>query len=143
MKTYIVPFKPFHSKPGTNKEQCLDYLLNGRHGKHDNLRWNEGSDLPEQRMSVKSARFSLTAGGQLSGTTLAEMLDDYFSRVHSTSFTYITNDYVAYQMNATEFREFLNRFAKMERDSKKNGGKVKVRVPHETADLVAWLAERV
>ena len=143
MKYYQITNYHFHEKEGVNKEQCLDFYYNGRHGKHDNLKWYEGSDLPEQHISVKSARFSLCAGGQLIGSDLLEMLDDYFARVASQTFAYVTKAYEVYEMNATEFRAFLVEFGYFERESSKNGGKLKIKAKSESKAMLAWFSERV
>ena len=142
MKHYSITNHHFTAKNGINKEQCLDYHYNGRHGNHDNLKWYEGSDIPEQKISVKSEKFSLTSGGQLKGDNLTEMLNDYFARVASVIFAYVTNDYQVYEMNATEFREFLENFTRLEKDSTKNGGKIKVRAKTESQEMLAWLYSR-
>lgn len=142
MKHYTITNYHFHTKEGINKQQCLDFYYNGRHGKHDNLKWNEGSDLPEQKISVKSAKFSLCAGGQLQGNNLSEMLNDYFARVASTIFAYVTRAYEVYEMNACEFREFLNLFTYFTRESSKNKGSIKIKAKDESADMLKWLAAR-
>ena len=133
----------FAGNEGMNKEQCLDFYYNGRHGKHDNLKWDEGSDLPEQHISVKSARFSLCAGGQLIGSDLLEMLNDYFARVASQTFAYVTKAYEVYEMNATEFRAFLIEFGYLEKESSRNGGKLKIKAKSESKAMLAWFSERV
>ena len=142
MTHYNIINHHFHNNNGINKEQCLDFYLNGRHGKHDNLRWYEGSDLPEQRMSVKSARFSLTAGGQLKGESLEEMLTDFFARVASERFAYVTETYTVYEMNATEFREFMLTFGAIEKDSAKNGGRKKIKAKSESQRMIEWFEMR-
>ena len=142
MTHYNITNHHFHNNNGINKEQCLDFHLNGRHGKHDNLRWYEGSDLPEQKMSVKSARFSLTAGGQLRGESLEEMLTDFFARVASERFAYVTETYTVYEMNATEFREFVLTFGTIEKDSSKNGGRKKIKAKSESQKMIEWFEMR-
>ena len=142
MKRYTIINLHLNANNGINKEQCLDEFYNHRHGKHDNLKWNEGSDLPEQKMSVKSARFSLCAGGQLQGNTIKEMIQDYFARVASVVFAYITNNYEVYEMNATEFQSFLEEFTSLERESSKNGGKIKIKAKSESKKMIQWLEER-
>lgn len=143
MKTYTIINLHLHEKEGINKEQCLDEYYNHRHGKHDNLKWCEGSDLPEQKMSVKSAKFSLCAGGQLVGNTLNEMLNDYFTRVASTVFAYVTKDYRVYEMNATEFREFLETFTYFTLESGKNKKTIKIKAKDESKIMLQWFRERV
>lgn len=134
----ITNYHFFETNEGINKEQCLDFHYNGKHDKHDNLPWNEGSDLPEQRMSVKSAKFSLCSYGQLNGDGFEAKLDDFFARVASIRFAYITKEYVVYEMNATEFRMFLERFSYLS-EVKKSGGKIKGK--GESKIMLEWLAE--
>lgn len=142
MKTYTITAIRTQENEGINKEQSLNFFHNGKVDRHDNLKWNEGSDLPEQHMSVKSARFSLCAGGQLKGATISEMLNDYFARVASTTFAYVTCDYIVYEMNAQEFRAFLERFGSLERESSRNGGKVKIKAKSESKAMLEWFKER-
>ena len=66
------------------------------------------------------------------GDTLSEKLDYYFARVHSDVFVYITKGYIAYEMNKSEFRKFLEVFSTLERESEKNGGQVKIRCRKES-----------
>lgn len=143
MRYYQITNHHFHEKEGINKEQCLDFHYNGRHGKHDNLKWYEGSDLPEQHISVKSAKFSLCAGGQLAGDSLLEMLDDYFARVASEIFAYVTKSYEVFEMNAVEFRAFLIEFGYFSRESSSNNGKIKIKAKDESKAMLKWLSERV
>ena len=70
------------------------------------------------------------------------MVNDYFSRVHSTEFDYVARDFTVYIMNAEEFREFLMTFCYVARESYKNGGKLKVRARSESKRMVEWLNER-
>ena len=142
MKAYAITAIRTHKNEGINKQQSMDFFHNGRTGRHDNLKWYETSDLPEQSMSVKSARFSLCAGGQLKGKNIQEMLDDYFARVASIKFTYVTCDYVAYEMDAKEFRAFLECFGTLEKESTQNGGKIKVKAKSESKEMLKWLKER-
>ena len=141
MRTYTIINYNFHNKEGINKEQCLDYHFNGKHGKHDNLKWNEGSDLPEQNMSVKSSKFSLCAGGQLHGNNINEMIEDFFARVASTVFAYVTKTYEVYEMNATEFQEFLTEFGYLSYESGHHD-KIKIKAKSESKIMLDWFKTR-
>ena len=146
MKHFKIENVALHQKAGINKEWALSlHFLGYCPTKHDKTPWNVGSDIEPLKMSVKSDRFSLTAGGQLRGQSKAEMLDDYFNRVASKVFAYVTNDYEVYEMNATEFRAFLECFTYTECDSSKNGGKLKLRAYRENRndnEMLKWLEER-
>lgn len=147
MVYFKIEYVTLHEKAGINKEWALSVHLTGKHPKkHDTTAWNMGSDIEPLKMSVKSDRFSLTAGGQLIGKDKKEMLDDYFNRVASKRFAYVTNAYEVFEMNAQEFRAFLESFTYTERDSGKNGGKLKLRAYRETRnddEMLKWLFERV
>jgi predicted PolB exonuclease-like 3'-5' exonuclease len=119
----------------------VDFTLTGNIRKADNHKWDADSDIPELNMSVKSARFTLAYA--LNGETKEEKINDYFSRVKSTSWAYITTEGQIYIMNRIEFHMFLMLFCTLERDSTKNGGKVKVRFAHETAKVREWLRGQV
>jgi hypothetical protein len=147
MKYFKIEYQVKHTNNGIAKEWSLCQALTGSHPiKHDRTAWNVGSDIESLHISVKSDRFSLTSGGQLHGQNKAEMLNDYFARVASTTFAYVTNTYEAYLMNATEFRAFLEAFTATECDSSKNGGKLKLRAYREErndSEMLKWLNERV
>lgn len=140
MRTLQITNLNISHNAGINAEQSLRYFLHGYTTAHDSRRFDEASDI--DNISVKSAHFTLVQGGLLNGSELEPMVDDYFSRVHSTEFAYVARDFTVYMMNAEEFREFLMTFCTVERDSYKNGGKLKVRARSESKRMVEWLNER-
>lgn len=140
MRTLKITNLNISHNAGINAEQSLRYFLHGYTTAHDNRRFDKASDI--DNISVKSARFTLVQGGLLNGSDLEAMVNDYFSRVHSTEFDYVARDFTVYIMNAEEFREFLMTFCYLERDSHKNGGKLKVRARSESKKMVEWLNER-
>lgn len=140
MRTLQITNLNISHNAGINAEQSLRYFLHGYTTAHDSRRFDEASDI--DNISVKSAHFTLVQGGLLNGSELKPMVDGYFSRVHSTEFAYVARDFTVYMMNAEEFREFLMTFGTVERDSYKNGGKLKVRARSESKRMVEWLNER-
>lgn len=140
MRTLKITNLNISHNAGINAEQSLHYFLHGYTTAHDSRRFDEASDI--DNISVKSAHFTLVQGGLLNGSELEPMVDDYFSRVHSTEFAYVARDFTVYMMNAKEFREFLMAFCTVERDSYKNGGKLKVRARSESKKMMNWLNER-
>lgn len=140
MYTFKIANLNISHNAGINAEQSLRYFLHGYTTAHDSRRFDEASDI--DNISVKSAHFTLVQGGLLNGSELEPMVDDYFSRVHSTEFAYVARDFTVYMMNAKEFREFLMAFCTVERDSYKNGGKLKVRARSESKKMMNWLNER-
>ena len=126
---------------GQHSQQTVDFTLTGQLRKADNHKWNIESDIPELNMSVKADRFTLAS--DLMGETLSQKISDYFNRTASTSWAYITNEGQIYIMNRIEFHMFLMLFCTLERDSTKNGGKIKVRFAHETNKVREWLRGQV
>lgn len=140
MKTVIIQtIERTYKNNGSHAQQALDFTLTGLIRPHDHCKWNEGSDIPEYNMSVKADRFTLAS--DLIGETMEDKISDYFERTASTVFAYVATTGIAYIMNAFEFRHFLLAFCKLERDSSKNGGRMKVRFPHETEKVREWLGQ--
>ena len=130
---------------GDRAEENFDFFMNGKISGKDSKAYNIDSDVNCNGIgySVKSNHFSLVSAGLLKGETMAEMLDYYFATVHSTMAVYVTKDNIAYVMNMNEFRQMLEMFAGLERESSKNGGGVKIRCRAESKKMREWLAEKV
>ena len=142
MTTYTaISINRTYRNNGLHAQQVVDYTLTGQVRKADNRKWNETSDIPELLMSVKADRFTLAS--DLVGETICEKVDDYFNRVASVNWAYLANNGTIYIMNRSEFKAFLLRFAKLEKDSTKNGGRMKVRFPHETEMVRQWLMAQI
>lgn len=136
----IKTIERIYKNNGAHAQQALDFTLTGHIRPHDNVKWNEGSDIPELHMSVKTDRFTLAS--DLIGETISDKVDDYFNRTASNVFAYVATTGIAYIMNPTEFKAFMLTFCKLERDSSKNGGRMKVRFPHETEKVREWLSQK-
>lgn len=142
MTTYTaISIERTYKNNGIHAQQVVDFTLTGQIRKADNRKWNEGSDIPELLMSVKTDRFTLAS--DLAGETICEKIEDYFNRVRSVNWAYLANNGTIYIMNRSEFKAFLLRFAKLEKDSTKNGGRMKVRFPHETEMVRQWLMAQI
>lgn len=64
---------------------------------------------------------------------------EYFERVHSTNWDYVTrvdDQIIVYNMNASEFNEFVKEFGKV------NERKV-IRLKKESSKVIKWLEERI
>lgn len=123
-------------------EENFDYALNGTISGKDSLPFDMASDVTYMGIgySVKSDHFTLVSARLVPGENMAEILDTYFARVHSTRWAYVGRNDIAYIMNMVEFREFLETFATLERESQKNGGGIKVRCRAESQKMLKWLA---
>lgn len=125
---------------GINAEQSLRFALHGYTTSHDCVAFDKGSDIDD--ISVKASHFTLASGNLLSGDNREQLIDEYFSRVHSSVFVYVARDFTVYMMNANEFKSFLLEFTALEHESQKNGGKIKVRAKAESKRMREWLNER-
>ena len=109
---------------------------------NDHVPFDKGSDIEELNASVKSSGASLAC---LYGDDKASIIAEYFARVHSTMWIYsieVDGDFWFYQMNADEFKEFLEEFSGLTRESGKEI-RYKVRLKKTSGKMVKWLEERV
>lgn len=126
-----------YSNNGQHAQQVVDFTLTGNIRKADNHKWDAESDIPELNMSVKSARFTLAYA--LNGETKEEKIADYFNRVKSTSWAYMTNEGDIYIMNKIEFYAFLMFCTNLQRMSSSNGGHYTIKQNHETNKIREYL----
>lgn len=139
MKFYEIKKLEMYTNKGQNKEASLAYALCGEIRKHGNLPFNQGSDIPEFHMSVKSAKASLCQGRFYKTEEKATMLDEFFNAVASNIFAFVTDDYKVYEMSKTEFRAFVEIFSGISRESAKNGGYRKIQIYAESKKMLEWL----
>ena len=108
----------------------------------DHVPFDKGSDIEELYASVKSSGASLAC---LYGDDKASIIAEYFARVHSSMWIYsveVDGEFWLYQMNADEFKEFLEEFSGLTRESGKEI-RYKVRLKKTSGKMVKWLEERV
>lgn len=127
---------------GNHAEQCLTYMLTGELRAHDHIRFDKGSDIPEYHMSVKSAKFTLMSGSLCESQDFDGIVEEFFQKTVSEQFAYVTQDMVAYIMTATEFKEFIYNFCRLERESSSNGGRYKVKMRMESKKVIEFLKTR-
>lgn len=128
-----------YKNDGAHAEQMLTYTLTGEMRTHDSVPFDKGSDIPEFEMSVKSARATIVSGALMHSDDKDTQMAEYFSRVASKVFAYVSKTEIAYLMDAVEFHAFLAKFVNMERESEKNGGKMKMRLRSESKAMIEWL----
>ena len=90
---------------GQHAQAVADFTLMGKDRAADSVKFNEGSDIPELKVSVKAERFTLALN--VNGDTVAEQIADYLDRVQSTGWIYVSKNGYGYGMNKAEFAEFL------------------------------------
>ena len=126
-----------YKNAGQNAEQSLAYALTGEIRKHDKVAFDKGSDIPEFKMSVKSARFTLAS--TLQGESYEEMKADFFRRCVSEIFAYVTKSGEVYMMTAEKFSSFLDNFSSVGYSSSKHGHRKIIRMRSESKEVLTWL----
>lgn len=104
--------------------------------KDANTPFDKGSDIEEYNTSVKSSGATISP---VKGDTVEEIMEEYFERVHSTNWDYVTlvdEEVIVYNMNASEFKEFVEEFGRV------NTRKV-VRLKKESSKMIKWFEERL
>lgn len=128
---------------GDAREWAVAALLDAPRSKHDSKAYDKDSDVVagNMRVSVKSSAFTLMSGALCNGLdTFDGIWNLYAERVHSNTFAYVTADFIAYMMNLDEFKQFVYSFCRLERESSKNGGALKIRCRKENKKMLDWLA---
>ena len=112
----------------------MEYLVNPA------TSYDNGSDIEEMNASVKSSDASLAC---IYGNNFQQILDTYFENVHSSLWIFMVNvdeNITEYHMNAKEFREFLENWGTL---AKESGSKlIKVRIKKSSGKMIKWLEER-
>lgn len=123
-------------KQADRKEDDFRYAMTGicTH-KHDSVEFSKGADVLDY--SIKTSHASLPS--TLKGETIADKLNDMYKRDYANKYVYISDNNDAYIMNKCEFTAFVTEFGRLERDSQKNGGGMKVRLLRESSRMLAWL----
>lgn len=123
-------------KQADRKEDDFRYVMTGivTH-KHDSVEFSKSADVLDY--SVKTSHASLPS--TLKGETIADKLNDMYKRDYANKYVYISDNNDAYIMNKREFTAFVTEFGRLERDSQKNGGGMKVRLLRESSRMLAWL----
>ena len=114
--------------------------------KHDSSDYRKSSDivLGERHISVKSSAFTLMSGNMCEGISDFDGIWNLYERnTHSNEFAYVTEDFIAYFMSLAEFKKFVYAFCRVERESEKNGGQMKIRCRKESKKMVEWLAKNI
>ena len=123
-------------KQADRKEDDFRYAMTGicTH-KHDSVEFSKGADVLDY--SIKTSHASLPS--TLKGETIADKLNDMYKRDYANKYVYISDNNDAYIMDKHEFTVFVTEFGRLERDSQKNGGGMKVRLLRESSRMLAWL----
>lgn len=136
MKKLVLARVSTARKQADRKEDDFRYAVTGGStNKHDSIEFSKGCDVLDY--SIKTSHASLPS--TLKGETIADKLADMYKRDAANKYVYVSDDNVAYIMNKCEFTAFISEFGRLEKDSQKNGGNMKVRILRESSRMLAWL----
>lgn len=138
-KIYVTEIERKYNIFGQHAEQALAYTLTGEMRTHDHVPYTKGSDIPEFKMSVKSAKFTLMSGNLCEAQDFNGIVEEFFHKTASESFAYVTQNFECFIMNAKEFRNFICQFCGLSKESTKNGGRFKVQMRSESKKVLEWL----
>jgi hypothetical protein len=142
----ILNFAPTEVKNNGDRREFAVCAYEGiKRAKHDSKAYDKDSDVNvgDRHISIKASKFTLMSGTLCEGnTTFDGIWNLYASKKHSNEWCYMTEDFTAYYMNLDEFKEFVYRFCRVEKDSQKNGGHHKIRCREETQEMLRWLEAR-
>lgn len=126
---------------GQYKQKYVDFALTGMIRENDRVPYNMGSDIEEYGVSVKSEKFTLMSGGLCNAQDFDGIIAEYFSNTASDTIAYVDKNLDIYIMTNAQFEQFLISFAVLARESKRNGGRYKVRMRSESRKVQLWLNE--
>jgi len=144
MTTYRID-RISHKNAGIAREWALCHHYMVERTAHDSAAYDKASDLDAagKHISIKASAFTLMSGNLCEGRdTFDGIWNLYEGRVHSDTFAYVTEDFTVYEMNIREFKTFVYAFGKLERESEKNGGALKIRLRKESGKMLKWLADK-
>ncbi len=125
---------PVYRNNGQRAEQLVRFTINGTAERADNVAATAAGDVVWNglQLQIKSARATVCKG-----TDIAAHIEDDAAEVYG----YVNKDMdTMYIMNPSKWAEFVNKFASVTRDSKKNGGREKLRLRAESKAMREWLA---
>lgn len=135
------------TRPRNNRGQYLEYCYRysetGEMQKADNISAKQGADL--NNVSVKSARASYNVDiteKNITNNVLSLAILQALTEDKADDFVYLSpenNKIAVYRMNKATFHEFLLMFGTLQRESSKNGGRIKIRLPRNDKDMIDWL----
>ena len=131
MKNTLKRYEIIYKNEGQQAEVDLSYTLTGKPKKADNRKG--GADVSTYQ--VKTFRATLCKG-----TNPLNVLEEYKD---AERFAFVDREGLAwYDLSKDEFIEFVRAFARVERESNKNGGAEKLRLNGRKQEQREWLMAR-
>lgn len=133
-----------NSNKGISKEWALCRYFGIERKVHDHSNYAEHSDIEladGRNISVKSPAASLMNGNfSTECKTFEGIWRKYRRTTHSNTFAFVTHEWIAYIMTLDEFSKFVHQFGYLTRESKSNGGQLKIAIYKESKRMRNWLA---
>lgn len=127
-----------------NSGEFIEYCVKAAYGfkpcKDSNTAYNNGADIAELGISVKSSKATLTSIEL--GKTKTEIINRYFETAIANAWAYGTiqdDALIIYIMDKAEFAMFLDNFSTVQKSSSKNGQKNIVRLKATSLKMLEWL----
>lgn len=118
-----------YANNGQHAEQVARFTLTGEIVKADNKPFTAGTDVLD--IQVKSARATVCDGLDIRAHVELDAAKCY---------GYVLADFTKmYIMSPDEWVKFVEKFATATTDSHKNGGRIKLRLSHESKAMRRWL----
>ena len=118
-----------YSNNGQHAEQVARFTLTGEIVKADNKPFTAGADVLD--IQIKSARATVCDGLDIKAHVELDVAKCY---------GYVLADFSKmYIMTPEEWIEFVEKFSTATTDSPKNGGRIKLRLSHESKAMRRWL----
>ena len=117
-----------YANDGQHLQQLFNYAMTGEVVKADNLPYWKGADVLHYQ--VKSARATVCKGLNLAS---------HLAKDKALEYAYISKQEIAYIMSPAEYTDFVKAFGTVTRESAKNGGAEKIRLKHESKEMLEWL----
>lgn len=131
-KIKLTPCERHYKNHGQHAEMVFKYTMTGKIVKADNTSFTASGDYAD--IQIKSARATICKGVNL---------DKHLQADAAQRYAYVINDFsIAYIMNKAEYKQFVEEFGTITRESSKNGGAEKIRLKQENAKMAEWLADR-
>lgn len=131
-KIKLIPCARRYKNNGQHAEMVFKYTMTGKIVKADNTPYTVSGDYDD--IQIKSARATVCKGADL---------DKHLQADTAKRYAYVMDDFsVAYIMSKAEYKQFVEEFGTITRESPKNGSSEKIRLRYETDTMKKWLAAR-
>ena len=117
---------------GQHAEQVFRFTVTGKIQYADNIPAESSGDC--NGIQIKSARATVCKG---------KNIDEYLAKDSAKLYAYVTKDFkIAFLMTREEWKQFIETFGTVTKDSIKNGSQVKIRLRYETKEMIEWFYRR-